>query len=61
MKRVMVLLIIKIKGIWLQKIAKIVSINQLHDSIDVSAPQEEQDLLFKIVRISHLLMRRNIC
>ena len=50
MKRVMVLLIIKIKGVWLQKIAKIVSINQLHDSIDVSAPQEEQDLLFKIVQ-----------
>ena len=42
-------LIIKIGDIWLKRIAKIASINQLHDSIDVSALQEAQDLLFKMV------------
>ena len=46
MKRVMALLI-KIRDIWLKRIAKTVSIIQLHDSIDVKALQEAQDLLFE--------------
>ena len=49
MKRVMALLI-KIKDIWLKRIAKTASIIQLHDSIDVKALQEAQDLLFKMVQ-----------
>ena len=46
MKRVMALLI-KIKDIWLKRIAKIVFIIQLHYSTDVKALQEAQDLLLK--------------
>ena len=49
MKRVVALLI-KIKDIWLKRIAKTASIIQLHDSIDVKALQEAQDLLFKMVQ-----------
>ena len=49
MKRVMALLL-KIKDIWLKRIAKIASIIQLYDSIDVKALQEAQDLLFKMVQ-----------
>ena len=49
MKKVMALLL-KIKDIWLKRIAKIASIIQLHDSIDVKALQEAQDLLFKMVQ-----------
>ena len=47
MKRATALLI-NIKD--LKRIAKIASINQLHDSIDISTLQEAQDLLFKIVQ-----------
>ena len=43
-------LIIKIGNIWLKRIAKIASVNQLHDSIDVSVLHEAQDLLFKMVQ-----------
>ena len=43
-------LLIKIKDIWLKRIAKTASIIQLHDSIDVKALQEAQDLLFKMVQ-----------
>ena len=43
-------LIIKTGNIWLKKIAKIASVNQLHDSIDVSVLHEAQDLLFKMVQ-----------
>ena len=49
MKKVMALLI-KIKDIWLKRIAKIASLIQLHDSIDVKAIQEAQDLLSKVVQ-----------
>ena len=49
MKRVMAL-IIKTGNIWLKRIAKIASVNQLHDSIDVSVLHEAQDLLFKMVQ-----------
>ena len=49
MKRVVALLI-KIKDIWLKRIAKTASIIQLHDSIDVKALQEAQDLLFKVMQ-----------
>ena len=49
MKRVIALLI-KIKDIWLKRIANIASIIQLHDSIDVKALQEAQDLLFKVMQ-----------
>ena len=49
MKRVMTVLI-KIKDIWLKRIAKVASIIQLHDSIDAKALQEVQDLLFEIVQ-----------
>ena len=49
MKKVMALLI-KIKDIWLKKIARTASIIQLHDSINVKALQEAQDLLFKMVQ-----------
>ena len=49
MKRVMGLLI-KIRDIWLKRIAKIAFIIQLHDSINVKALQEAQDLLFKMVQ-----------
>ena len=49
MKKV-IALPIKIKEIWLKRIAKIASINQLHDSIDICALQEAQDLLFKMVQ-----------
>ena len=49
MKKVMALLI-KIKDIWLKRIARAASIIQLHDSIDVKAPQKAQDLLFKMVQ-----------
>ena len=34
----------------MKRIAKIESINQMHDSIDVSALQEAQDLFFKMVQ-----------
>ena len=34
----------------MKRIAKIASINQIHDSIDVSALQEAQDLFFKMVQ-----------
>ena len=60
MKRVMALLI-KIKDIWLKRIAKIASIIQLHDFIDVKTLQEAQNLLFKMVQDQSLSMRRNIC
>ena len=49
MKRVMTMLI-KSKDIWLKRIAKIAFTNQLHDSIDVNALQEAQNLLFKMVQ-----------
>ena len=49
MKRIMALLI-KMKDIWLKKIAKIASINQFLDSIDISVLQEAEDLLFKMVQ-----------
>ena len=49
MKRIMALLI-KLKNIWLKRIAKIASINQSHDSIDVNALQEAQYPLFKMVQ-----------
>ena len=49
MKRVMALLV-KIKDIWLKRIAKTASIIQLHDSIDVKVLQEAQGLLFKMVQ-----------
>ena len=49
MKRVMAL-ITKIGNIWLKRIAKIASVNQLHDSIDVSVLHEAQDLLFKMMQ-----------
>ena len=42
--------LIKIRYIWLKRIAKITSIIQLHDSSDVKALQEAQDLLFKMVQ-----------
>ena len=43
-------LLIKNKDICLIRIAKIGSINQLHDSIYFSALQEAKDLLFKMVQ-----------
>ena len=43
-------LLIKIKDIWLKRIAKIASIILLHDSIDVKALQEAQNLLFKMMQ-----------
>ena len=49
MKRVMAL-ITKIGNIWLKRIAIIASVNQLHDSIDVSVLHEAQDLLFKMMQ-----------
>ena len=49
MKKVMALLI-KIKHIWLKRTAKVASLIQLHDSIDVKAIQEAQDLLSKVVQ-----------
>ena len=49
MKRIMALPI-KMKDILLERIANIPSINQLLDSIDVSALQEAQDLLLKMVQ-----------
>ena len=42
--------LIKIKHIWLKGIEKITSIILLHDSIDVKALQEAEDLLFKMVQ-----------
>ena len=43
-------LLIKIKDIWLKRIAKAASIIQMHDSINVKALQEAQDLLFEMVQ-----------
>ena len=42
--------LIKINDTWLKIIGKTASIIQLHDSSDVKALQEEQDLLFKMVQ-----------
>ena len=49
MKRIMALIMV-IKGIWLNRISKISSLNQLNDSIDTEMSQKAQEKIFVLVQ-----------
>ena len=49
MKRIMALIMV-LKGIWLNKIDKVSSLNQLNDSIDTEMIQKAQEKIFLLVQ-----------
>ena len=49
MKRIMALIMV-LKGIWLNKIGKVSSLNQLNDSIDTEMIQKAQEKIFLLVQ-----------
>ena len=49
MKRIMALIMI-VKGIWLNRIGKVSSLNQLNDSIDTEMIQKAQEKIFLLVQ-----------
>ena len=49
MKRIIALIMV-IKGVWLNKIGKVSSLNQLNDSIDTEMIQKAQEKIFLLVQ-----------
>ena len=49
MKRIMALIMV-LKGIWLNKIGKVSSLNQLNDSTDTEMIQKAQEKIFLLVQ-----------